>query len=275
MRAGKWHRECITPAVRLYAMKACKSIRTWTVKLLWLCSIPLLTLVDCAEAAEQKFSTLKIGTQTYTNVTVTTKAKSYIVLLHKMGMSSVKLADLSEEQRTQLGYALPPKPKGAPAVWAKEKLARLDTPQIRDIRSSLGAQAAVVRSNPTLLWGLAAGVVLLHLGLCYCCLRICRKAGVPSGVLVFIPLLNLFPLLKAAGMNSMWFFAFLVPMFNCIAQGVWSVKIVKALRERLWIAAFLLVPITNPFAMIYLAYSPEKRPKKQPRPVEMMTLETA
>jgi len=49
-----------------------------------------------------------------------------------------------------------------------------------------------------------------------------------TGALIWVPLLQLFPLLRAAGMSRVWFVAFLVPLVNVVAQIVWYVKIVEA-----------------------------------------------
>ena len=66
----------------------------------------LILLPGTATAAEEdRFEVLQIGTRTYTNVTVTTKAKSYIFIVHKGGMTSIKTAELSLALRQQLGYA--------------------------------------------------------------------------------------------------------------------------------------------------------------------------
>src|SRR3954453_20007153 len=45
-------------------------------------------------AEEQTFPLLQIGTRTYTNVTVTTKARKYIFILHSTGMANIRVADL-------------------------------------------------------------------------------------------------------------------------------------------------------------------------------------
>src|SRR5689334_17491865 len=100
-----------------------KSIRNvccrWTaVVALWVCAT---ILRPCEAGADQVFETLKIGTNTYRNVTVTTKSKSYVFLMHSGGMTSVNVLDLSPEVRRQLGYDETPVPaREANTVRAKE-----------------------------------------------------------------------------------------------------------------------------------------------------------
>src|SRR5262252_7260017 len=71
------------------------------------------SLMNCAVQArnEETFPVLRTKTATYTNVTVTTKDKSYIFILHSGGMGSIKIVDLPNDVQEQLGYAVAPDPK--------------------------------------------------------------------------------------------------------------------------------------------------------------------
>src|SRR5712672_606046 len=87
--------------------------------------LSLSFLLHSAQATEETFSTLDLGPRVYTNVTVTTKAKNYIFIYHSTGMENIRVSDLPEEIRTQLGY-VPEVPKSNKAAnWAKEKMADL------------------------------------------------------------------------------------------------------------------------------------------------------
>src|SRR5258708_17464029 len=55
-------------------------------------------------ANEETFDVLQIGTRTYKNVTVTTKAKNYVFILHSTGMANVNVTDLTPALREKLGY---------------------------------------------------------------------------------------------------------------------------------------------------------------------------
>ena len=48
---------------------------------------------------EEKFKVLQTRTRSYTNVTVTTRADSYIFILHSGGMENVQLSELPPEVR--------------------------------------------------------------------------------------------------------------------------------------------------------------------------------
>src|SRR5437868_409986 len=55
---------------------------------------------------EETFNVLQIGSQAYQNVTVTTKAKTYIVIMHSMGMNTIKVKELPVDLRVKLGYPI-------------------------------------------------------------------------------------------------------------------------------------------------------------------------
>jgi apolipoprotein N-acyltransferase len=105
---------------------------------------------------------------------------------------------------------------------------------------------------------------------------ICRKAGHPPGALIWVPVLQLFPLLRAAGMSGWWFLAFCVPLLNIVAQVLWCLNIAKARGKSVWVGVLLCLPITYLFAFLYLAFSnggpAEEEDEREPR---IMTLEAA
>jgi hypothetical protein len=238
-------------------------------------------------ALEDKFDMLQIGTATYRNVTVTTKTKSYVFLLHSQGMTNIKVADLPSDVRLKLGYEDPSVPHAktnSPVAWAQHTLAKVETPEVKKLQAqvsglwssapSLSKLNLPALSRNTLL---ISGVILVALYLfhCYCCALICVKSGSNPGPLVWVPLLQLFPLLKAAAMSPWWFLAFLAPGVNLVAQAIWCIKITRARGKAFLVALLLIFPLTSPLAALYLAFSDGKRPRKEPRRVAIMTLETA
>jgi len=237
-------------------------------RLAWLALAALLMQPLVAGAAEeQTFPLLHVGAQVYTNVTVTTKAKNYIFIIHAGGMNNIKIADLPADVREKLGYGSAEKPKmgtNGPAAWAKAEVARIETPRIKEMRTKLEQNLRWNNpANPSLKSMLgsrrvlaAAGITLvIYLFHCYCFMLICAKAGHPPGPLIWIPLLQFFPLLRAAGMAPWWFLASLLPLLNLVAFILWSVKIAKARGKSGWTAFFLILPLTSFLAILYLAFS--------------------
>ena len=235
-------------------------------------------------ATEQTFDVLQIGTHTYRNVTVTTKSKKYIFIIHSTGMENIKLADVPPEIRTKLGYDAMASEEASKAgssslsSWTKQTVGKLHLPQVKEIqrqlRSGGPASLATINLGRNFTLVLVGSVVLLYMLICYCGFLICEKTGNRAGVLVWIPVIQLIPLLRAAGMSPAWFLAFLVPLLNIIAQIVWSFNIAKARGKSAWVGFLLVLPLTSLFAYLYLAFSKDE-PKEERPIVEIMTLETA
>ena len=239
---------------------------------LWWLAVAALLMrpLGALGAAEETFEVHHVGTRTYTNVTVTTKAKAYIFIFHAGGMANIKVSEISPELRQQSGYATASDSKSATnaaAVWMKKEFAKIDVPQVK----KLSKQLQQWRAHPparlaAMFWigskpnypvlGIALLIYLvLHLFYSYCCLLICRKAGHPPGNLVWLPFLKVIPMLRAAGISGWWFLAFFVPVLNLVPLVLWPLKIAKARGKSVWVGVLLLLPVTNLFALLYLAFS--------------------
>jgi hypothetical protein len=268
-------------------MKIYKRRLEGAARLLWLAlAILLVWPVTMRAESEQSFPLLQVGTHVYTNVTVTTKAKTYIFILHQDGMNSVKVANLPPDVRQKLGYAMsekPDVPTNAAAAWAKAEVAKLETPQLKEMRTrlagtwrggKLSGAAFKQFASSTLVLSVLGALLLVYLFHCYCFKLICQKAGHPPGILVWLPVAQWFPLLRAAGMSAWWFVASLLPFLNIAAFVLWCVKIAKARGKSGWVAFFLILPLTSFPAILYLAFSDENAEKDGEEP-QVMTLQTA
>jgi hypothetical protein len=238
-------------------------------------------------ALEETFDVLQIGTTLYRNVTITTKNKDYIFIMHSKGMTNVKVRDLPLEVSTKLGYADPAGAKAksnTPAAWARQTISKIEAPQVKQLQdqlmstwrpNQLGTKLPLPPiSQNVLLIGVAA-LFAFYFFHCYCCMLICKKAGSDPGVLVWLPVLQLVPMLKAAAMSPWWLLGFFVPGFNLLAQALWCIKITQARGKPIGVAILFIFPLTSPFAFLYLAFSDAGSSKKDEGRVEIMTLETA
>jgi hypothetical protein len=232
-------------------------------------------------AVEESFQVLQIGTRTYTNVTVTTKTKTQIFIMHSSGMHTIKVADLPPELMARLGYGTGPeqKPsKGFASLGTVGKKASLkfNLPQLKQFQTQVRGnnKFAAINWSTNALLTLCSIIVVLYLFFCFCAMLICQKAGHPPGILIWIPVLQLIPMLRAAQMSALWIIAFLLPFLNIIAHIVWSFNIAKARGKGPLTGLLLILPFTSFFAFLYLALS-NGVPKKESPVVEIMTLEAA
>jgi hypothetical protein len=82
--------------------------------------------------------------------------------------------------------------------------------------------------------------------------------------------------MQAAGMSLLWFLALFVPLLNLISFVLWCVRIVRARGKSFIVSILLILPITNPLAFLYLAFSSSaSSPIGAPRKFRTMALRTA
>jgi hypothetical protein len=217
-----------------------------------------------SKLVDETFDVLKTRTGSYTNVTVTTRAENYIYIFHTTGMTSIKVADLPLDVRQQLGYAttdattLQKTNRNNIAGVAARGLTQVNQnlkPFEDNLRKQWELNRSALRFSPEVLYALLAISLLFYLFICYCFHLICVKAKSPHSFLVWVPVLQLIPLLRAAGMSGWWILAFFVPVLNIVAQVLWCLNIVKARGKNIVWAILLIVPVTYPLAFLYLAFS--------------------
>jgi hypothetical protein len=256
----------------------------------WLCVLifAFLTVGSGTATAGQEeiYPLLTIGTITYTNVTVTTKAKKYIFILHSTGMANIRVADLPPDVSKQLGYVeIEKKDKAtmaAATAWARQVFSRFETPRVMAMEQGWRARSTeqlkqvlpATRNEVLIAFGTLLGLFLFF---SFCCMLICKKTGHEPGVLVWLPLLQIFPLLRAAGMSPLWFLAYVIPGINLIPQIVLSFKLAKARGKSAFTGFLLAFPLTSVLAFLYLAFSGGAAEEKTQnrRPVQRVRFGTA
>jgi hypothetical protein len=90
---------------------------------------------------------------------------------------------------------------------------------------------------------------------CYCCKLICEKTGKDPGVLIWIPIANLIPLLEVAKLPTWMIILFFVPLVNFAMGLVMWAKVCEARGKSPWLVVLMLVPVVNLFLIPYLAFS--------------------
>jgi hypothetical protein len=254
-------------------------------RLLWVMLLLGLTWTSPVNAQET-FPVLDIGTRTFTNVTVTSKGKTYVFITHSTGMTTLKLSEIPPDIRVLLGYPPPVKPRSKSEIasdWARDKLGAANIAKVNSAelfareawteRSSQVA-SAVYAMDRKLLGAIAAVLILFYVFYCRCCAEICRKVGKPAGILAWLPGFQVFPLLRAADMSGWWFLGYLIPPIAIVLHIVWSFKLASARGKGGITGFFLALPVTTLFAFVYLAFSGAAE-KPDRRGSTIMTLETA
>lgn len=249
----------------------------------WLLAL-MLAAWQSSPAAEVRLPELKTRTASYTNVVVTSRTANDIYISHDGGIGNIKISDIEDDAALiALGFKAAPVPGQAasdsfalpapiarfmatnqPLQLLKESPAWSQVEKLREVKWTL-----------PLLLGLGCGALLVYLFSCHCLKLICVKAGHEPGALVWIPILQMIPMFRAAGMSGWWLLACLVPLLNLVAVILWSFKIARARGKGVLVALALLLPVLNLLAFLYLAFSgtsAETSAKLSTPPDERITL---
>jgi hypothetical protein len=95
----------------------------------------------------------------------------------------------------------------------------------------------------------------IYVFFCFCCKKICEKCGVTPGVLIWIPIVNLIPLLQVAKMPVWMIILFLIPFVGFIVGIFMWAKICIARGKSGWLVILMFIPIVNLVFVPYLAFS--------------------
>jgi hypothetical protein len=103
---------------------------------------------------------------------------------------------------------------------------------------------------------LIVGLALaFYLFACYCFKLICEKTGQQPGILVWIPIGQIIPLLQVAGMQEWMIILFFIPLENIVIGIMMWAKICTARGKSPWLVILMFIPFVNLIFIPYLAFS--------------------
>ncbi len=104
---------------------------------------------------------------------------------------------------------------------------------------------------------MAVGLAL-YLFYAYCLVVIAKKTGFEAqSWWGWIPIFNVFLMIKIAGKPMWWFILLLIPLVNLIIAIILWMGIAAARRKPSWLGVLILVPLVNLVIPPYLAFSDE------------------
>jgi hypothetical protein len=101
--------------------------------------------------------------------------------------------------------------------------------------------------------GIITLVTWIYFGVCF--MMMAKKTATPNGWLAFVPIVNVFLILKIANKPMWWFLLFLIPLVNVVISILVFMEIAKRLGKPDWIGVLMIVPVVNLFVPAYLAFS--------------------
>jgi len=207
---------------------------------------------------------LKTSSGEFKNVKIFSRTGTHLSFSHENGTAVIKVADVESEslaalEQSNAGAAEPT--NQVPGAMVMVKVQPKPTPdpawlaQIKQGFSKLRMESAPLEMTPRQGWILLGAIVFAGWFYCLCASLICKKAGRPGGLLVWLPLLQMIPMFRAAKMSGWWFLGMFIPLLNLVGQVLWCVKITQARGKGFFTAVMLILPGTNIFAFLYLALS--------------------
>ncbi|MBM3204903.1 signal peptidase I [Candidatus Uhrbacteria bacterium] len=97
-------------------------------------------------------------------------------------------------------------------------------------------------------------------------MAIAKKTGTKNGWFAWIPILNVFLMLKVAGKPYWWFILLLIPFVNIIIAIILWMKIAERVGKPSWWGILMLVPVVNLIVPGYLAWSKSSPPASPSTP---------
>jgi hypothetical protein len=251
----------------------------------WGASLLVLLLTTTFGWCDGLLPVLKTRTETYNNVTLISHTPTHLFIQHSRGVADVKIHELDAATLKALGVDVPDDMNPDAASKNANPVAQLfkedgtmavELPPA--VKNHLPPGISLPPLTRTLVLSVLAGLAVFHLFFSFCAMQICRKAGSNPGPLIWLPVLQVIPMVRAAGMSGWWFVAWFVPVVNLIAQILWCVKIVQARGKGFLTTVLLILPGTNILAFLYLAFSGGVARVKSraklggPKPVELEPL---
>lgn len=209
---------------------------------------------------DAKFDKITADGETYSNVVVFSTSPTHISISHSRGMANIKAKSLDTVTQRKLGFLPAEEPATATKLPAIGGAA--SDPRVRELleRHQKNVEEFVQQLDPMMAYKILTLLGIIYLFFCYCCFQICRKTSNRAGLLVWIPGLQMIPLLRAAGMSPWTFVLLLLPVINAVVMIVWCFRICRVRQKSPLMAILLILPVTNVLAFVYLAlsgYGPE------------------
>jgi hypothetical protein len=225
-------------------------------------------LPDLAGVVDRSFESITINGANYQNVTIYRQTATDVILKHDQGLTGLKVANLDNPTLRRLGY----------------RVEEADPPTATGHQTALKFLSGLINSGGFRQWSTFTliGLVVLTIGMyiytSYLFWLICVKTETRPGILVWLPFLQIFPLLRAARMSSLWVAALILigagtgyaaaqwpayavwaDIFSAIATlvlwSVWALRICQVRGKGIVTVILLLVPGMNYLALLYLAGS--------------------
>lgn len=142
------------------------------------------------------------------------------------------------------------------AVQQTQQIQQAQQPrQIQLVQPFTHWESHVRKFDTSVALGIVGALLLYFLFSCWCVKRICDKCDVKSLILVWIPVLNIIPLIRAAKLPLLTMLLLLIPIVNAVFLLVVWARICQERGKSGWLVILLFIPGANLCFIPYLAFS--------------------
>lgn len=239
----------------------------------------VLCAVGNANGANEQLPVLVVRGTTYTNVVVTDKTATVLFFRHSRGIATAKAGDLDAEAQVRFGFVVPKEaPLTNPLPGTQPRINPPSRETLEAIPSEPADPNAELPKAETETDGdewarcfnlspkgelacevIGAVLLLMMIGLyvpfCQSCRNLCRRAGAPSHVLVWLPDLKRLALFKAAGVPWMWYFlGRSIPLVGPVAWIVCCRRLCDIFHQSRWWTLLMFIPVLGWPVFMYFSH---------------------
>lgn len=95
----------------------------------------------------------------------------------------------------------------------------------------------------------------LYIYIAYALQTMAKKTNTPNEWFAWIPLLNIFLLIKIAGKSYWWFLLLLIPLVNIVIAVYLWMKVAERCKKPGWVGLLIIIPVVNLFIPGYIAFT--------------------
>ena len=147
-----------------------------------------------------------------------------------------------------------------PSVIQRQSPASLPVPEKLQQLPAAGVMAFVMG----FLMIIILMVVVLYVYFSLCLFLIAKKLNVPSPWTAWVPIVNIWTLVQAAGKPGWWVILFFIPFVSFFVIVYIWMCITENLGRNKWLGLLLLIPLIGLVFMGVLAFSKQEQPAEQP-----------
>ncbi len=91
-----------------------------------------------------------------------------------------------------------------------------------------------------------------------------KKTGTKNDWMAWVPILNIYLLLKIAGKPGWWLILMLIPLVNIIVMIMMWMAVAEKMKKPSWLGILMIIPLANLIIPGYLAFASEGNGPSKP-----------